>query len=98
MLSEARSEAEQSMRVWVPILLLAGLTACTDSPNNPRYQFGVSADRPVPATPAATAATQALLDRKANQLCTLGYQVVKQDEVAADQGRQILDNHLQCNR
>ena len=75
----------------------AGLSACSASPNAPRYQFGVSADRPTAATPADNQETQALLDWKAKQLCTLGYQIVKQDTIGADQGRQIVDNHIQCN-
>ena len=34
---------------------------------------------------------------KANQLCTLGYKVVRQDTVPAEGGAQIDDNHLRCN-
>ena len=98
MLSETPFDAEKFMRFfWLPILLLAGLSACSASQNKPRYQFGVSADRPIAATPASGQETQALLAWKAKQLCTLGYRVVKQDTMGADQGKQIVDNEIQCN-
>jgi hypothetical protein len=85
------------MRFWVLILLLAGLTACGADRNEARYQFGVSGDRPVAADLGDRQASEALLDWKARQLCTLGYRIVRQDVMNADSGREIADNHIHCN-
>jgi hypothetical protein len=83
------------MRFWLAILFLAGLTACAADKDQPRYQFGVSGDRPVAA---ANPATTALLDWKATQICTLGYRLVRQDTMNAEGGaQQIVDNHIHCN-
>lgn len=80
------------MRFWAAILLMAGLSACGTVGDDSRYRFGVSADRP-----AATGSTEALLAWKANQICTTGYTVLRQDTVKTEEGGQIADNHLQCN-
>lgn len=82
------------MRFWVAILLTAGLSACGTIGDNNRYGFGVSADRPTASGPS----TEALLDWKANQICTTGYQVIRQDTVKTEEGGQIADTHLQCNQ
>ncbi|HEX4111036.1 MAG TPA: hypothetical protein VH020_00735 [Stellaceae bacterium] len=85
------------MRFWLAILLLTGLTACAADKDDPRYQFGVSGDRPAAATPGNNTAV-ALLDWKATQICTLGYRLVRQDTMNTEGGRQqIVDNHLHCN-
>jgi len=81
------------MRYWLPILMLAGLAACSAGPDA-RYQFGVSADR---TSQANEAATQAELDRRANQICTLGYSPVKADTLNAEGGGHIADLDLACN-
>lgn len=84
------------MRLWFPLLLLcAGLTACADDRDPARYQFGVSADRP--AATGADPAIEAALDRKSDQICTLGYHTVRADALGAEGGRQIVDRHLECN-
>jgi hypothetical protein len=77
------------MRFWIAILCLGGLSACADMGDASRYQFGVSAM----AGPSAPD----LLAWKANQICTLGYRVIKQDALASEGGGQIVDNHLECN-
>ena len=38
-----------------------------------------------------------ILAWKANQICTGGYQVVQQETVRAEGGKQIVDMHLRCN-
>jgi hypothetical protein len=76
------------MRFVLLILCLGALSACTDR-DAARYQFGVSA--------VASPSAPDQLAWKANQICTLGYQVVKQDTVSAEGGARIVDNHLQCN-
>ncbi len=81
------------MRIWVAILILAGLSACGSIGDDSRYRFGVSADRP----PAGNMPTDVLLAWKANQICTQGYQVLHQDTMRAEGGGQIVDNHLQCH-
>jgi hypothetical protein len=98
MLSEPLFKAEKSMRLWLAILLLAGLTACAAGGDETRYRFGVSGDRPLPAAATDNQATAALLDWKATQICTLGYRLVKHDEMNAEgNARQIVDNHIHCN-
>jgi hypothetical protein len=37
-----------------------------------------------------------LMAWKANQICTLGYRVVSQDDMVAIDGGHIADTHLQC--
>jgi hypothetical protein len=97
MLSEPDPNAEKSMRFWLAILLLAGLTACAAGNDETRYQFGVSGDRPV-AAPPDNPPTVALLDWKATQICTLGYRLVRQDTMNTEGGaQQIVDNHIHCN-
>ncbi len=80
------------MRIWVAILILAGLSACGTIGDDTRYRFGVSADRP----PSGNMPTDATLAWKANQICTQGYQVLHQDTMNAEGGLHIIDNHLQC--
>lgn len=87
----------QPTRFWLSVLCLAGLAGCGLTPQEPRYQFGVSATQPGPAVAAETPPAPTLMAWKANQLCTLGYRVVSQDSVAAFGGAQIDDNHVQCN-
>ncbi|HEY5208679.1 MAG TPA: hypothetical protein VIJ42_04450 [Stellaceae bacterium] len=85
------------MRFWVSLLLLAGLTACAGADrDNSRYQFGISAERPVAAAPVEGQASHALLDWKARQLCTIGYRIIRQDVMTADRGNEIVDNHIAC--
>jgi hypothetical protein len=85
------------MRFWLSILCVAGVAGCGHSGDDARYQFGVSATQPGPTVAAATPPAADLLAWKANQLCTLGYKVVRQDTISAEGGAQIDDNHLQCN-
>jgi hypothetical protein len=96
MLSERARES--LMRIYVPILLLTLLAACASGPESARYEFGVSGDRLATATtPADEAAMRQYLDRRARQVCTQGYRVVKVDTLPAENGRQIVDLDLQCN-
>ncbi len=81
------------MRFWVAMLLVAGLSACGTIGDDARYRFGVAADRPT----TGSIPTDSLLAWKASQICTLGYQVIRQDTVKAAGGGEIADNHLQCN-
>lgn len=85
------------MRFWLSILCVAGLPGCGHPRDEARYQFGVSATQPGPTVAAETPPAADLLAWKANQICTLGYKVVRQDTVPAERGAQIDDNHLQCN-
>ncbi|MGH7072728.1 MAG: hypothetical protein ACREFD_00800 [Stellaceae bacterium] len=87
------------MRCWVPMLmLLALLAACAPTRETARYTIGVSGDRLANATtPANAAAMRGLLDRRARQICTSGYRIVKVDTIPAKDGRQIVDLELICN-
>jgi hypothetical protein len=80
-------------------LLLAAaviLASCTTAPPE-RLVFGVSGDRPGgSSSEAADAEMRKFLDWKANQICTLGYQPVKVDTLAAEQDQQIVDEELRC--
>jgi hypothetical protein len=79
------------------LLAAAGLLAgCTTAPPE-RLVFGVSGDRPAgSSSPAADAQMREFLDWKANQICTLGYETVKVDTLAAEQDQQIVDEELRC--
>lgn len=77
------------MRFAILFLCLLGLSACGNIGDDLRYQFGVS------ATQGPTAPS--VLAWKANQICTGGYQVVHQETVRAEDGKQIVDMHLRCN-
>lgn len=87
----------QPLRFGLALLCLAGLAGCGFTREEPRYQFGVSATQPGPTVAATTPPAADLLAWKANQLCTLGYEVVRQDAVTAEAGARIDDNHLQCH-
>ncbi|MGH6979602.1 MAG: hypothetical protein ACREFC_00195 [Stellaceae bacterium] len=77
------------MRFLILFLCLSGLAACGNVGDDSRYRFGVSAT----AGPDAAA----VLAWKAGQICVGGYQVVRQDTVRAEDGKQIVDMHLRCN-
>lgn len=89
MLSEVATKGVKRMRFWIAILSLAALSACADIGDSSRYQFGVSA--------VAGPSAPDLLAWKADQLCTLGYRVIKQETLATEDGGRIVDNHLACN-
>jgi hypothetical protein len=97
MLSERDPIMECVMRFWFPIMLLAGLAACSSDRDAARYQFGVSVDRAAATAGTSDAEVQAGLDWKASQICTGGYKIVKVDTLAAEDGRQIVDRDVQCN-
>lgn len=88
------------MRRWLSIAALAGLLAgCAATAEEPsRDIFGVATARPT-AT-AGTTTPEAMVDSvltwKAEQLCTLGYDRVRQDVVPAEEGRQLVDWELRC--
>jgi hypothetical protein len=87
------------MRGWLCLVGLAGmLAACTTTSPPDRLVFGVSGDRPAAAAgdAQADANMRTFLDAKANQICTLGYDTVKVDTVAAEGDQQIVDEELRC--
>lgn len=77
------------MRISILFLCLLGLSACGSIGDDSRYEFGVS------ATQGPTAPE--VLAWKANQICTRGYRVVGQDTVRAEDGKEIVDQHVRCN-
>lgn len=84
------------MRFWLAVAAAGLLSGCTTAPPE-RLIFGVSGDRPATATSQADdAEMRKFLDRKANQICTLGYESVKVETLAAEGDRQIIDELLRC--
>lgn len=87
------------MRFWLPFLLLATLAACADNRDPARYQFGVSGARMAGTASAENdQKMRAFLDVKARQICTLGYNVVKAETLAAEDNEQIVALDLSCKQ
>lgn len=87
------------MRWWLIFAALAGVAACAlDPDNNPgRFVIGVSGDRLAgSATPENDAAMHGFLDRKANAICTLGYDTVHVNTLAAEESRELVNEELRC--
>jgi hypothetical protein len=84
---------------WLPLAILAVIAAACSTPREPgRLVFGVSGDRAASATsPADNAAMRRFLDAQLNQICTLGYDTVKVDTVAAEGDRQLIDEQVRCH-
>jgi hypothetical protein len=84
------------MRLSLLLAVAAILAGCTTAPPE-RLVFGVSGNRPAGSSgEAADAQMREFLDRKANQICTLGYEPVKAETLAAEQDQQIVDLELRC--
>jgi len=84
------------MRIALSLVFALLLTACTTAPPE-RLVFGVSGTRPVGAASAESdAEMRRFLDWKVSQICTLGYDTVKVDTLAAEQDMQIVDEELRC--
>jgi hypothetical protein len=84
------------MRSWHFLAAVGLLAGCTTAPAE-RLVLGVSGDRPAGASSeTADAEMRKFLDWKANQICTLGYETVKVDALAAEEDRQIVDEELRC--
>jgi hypothetical protein len=78
---------------------LAALAAgCALAPPEPdREVFGVSADRPTSAANApADAAVNGVLEWKASQLCTIGWNAVRDRVDPAEDNLQMVDRELRC--
>lgn len=86
------------MRRWLPIAALAFAVAACATPHPPdRLVFGVSGDRQAgAASPQADAEMRRFLDAKINQICTLGYDTVKVETLAAEAGKQLVDEEVRC--
>jgi len=84
------------MRVTLSLVFLLLLAACTSGPPE-RLVFGVSGERPAGSSDTQSdAETRRFLDWKVSQICTLGYDTVKVDTLAAEQDMQIVDEELRC--
>jgi hypothetical protein len=86
------------MHRWLLIAALAVTAgACGTPPQPDRLVFGVSGDRAATtATAAGDADMRRFLDAKLNQICTLGYDTVKVDTLAAERGKQLVDEEARC--
>lgn len=87
------------MRRWLCLAALAVLaSACARTTAEPdRLVFGVSGSRPAGAASAeADAKMRSFLDWKVSQICTLGYDTVKVDTLAAEENQQLVDEELRC--
>lgn len=86
------------MHRWLPIVVIAFVAgACTTAQPPDRLVFGVSGDRAAGASSAeADAEMRQFLDWKLNQICTLGYDTVKVETLAAEADKQIVDEEARC--
>ncbi|HWI26681.1 MAG TPA: hypothetical protein VN668_06895 [Stellaceae bacterium] len=86
------------MHRWLLIAALAVIaSACSTSPEPDRLVFGVSGDRAAgTATAQEDAEMRRFLDAKLNQICTRGYDTVKVDTLAAEGGKQLVDEEARC--
>jgi hypothetical protein len=79
------------------IVLLGLLSGCVPIGIDPtRDQFGVSTSRPDGGAAAPADPQLAELDRKAQQICTTGYQGTAPTAQSATNGQQIVDERLRC--
>lgn len=84
------------MRVTLSLVFVLLVAACTSAPPE-RLVFGVSGARPADSAGAESdAEMRRFLDWKVSQICTLGYETVKVDTLAAEQDTQIVDEELRC--
>ena len=84
------------MRIALSLVFVLSLAACTSAPPE-RLVFGVSGARQAgAATPEADAEMRRFLDWKVSQICTLGYDTVKVETMAAEQDMEIVDEELRC--
>ncbi|HJT09131.1 MAG TPA: hypothetical protein VJ747_19515 [Stellaceae bacterium] len=84
------------MRVALSLVFVLLLAACTSGPPE-RLVFGVSGARPAGNADAqGDAEMRRFLDWKVSQICTLGYDTVKVETLAAEQDTQIVDEELRC--
>lgn len=84
------------MRITLSLVFVLLLAACTSAPPE-RLVLGVSAARPAANTDAQSdAEMRRFLDWKVSQICTLGYDTVKVETLAAEEDTQIVDEELRC--
>ncbi|HXE28547.1 MAG TPA: hypothetical protein VN656_08535 [Stellaceae bacterium] len=80
------------------IVLLGLLSGCVPIAIDPgRDQFGVSTARPVAAEAPPSDQQLAELDRKAQAICTTGYQGAAPTVQPAANSQQIVDQKLRCS-
>jgi hypothetical protein len=86
------------MHRWLPIAAIAFVASACSTPHPPdRLVFGVSGDRAAGASSAqADDEMRQFLDWKLNQICTLGYDTVKVETLAAEANMQIVDEEARC--
>ncbi len=85
------------MRIALSLVFALLLAACTTTAPPERLVFGVSGTRAVDAASAESdAEMRRFLDWKVSQICTLGYDTVKVETLAAEQDMQIVDEELRC--
>ena len=86
------------MHRWLSIVVVACAANACSTPHPPdRLVFGVSGDRAAGASSAeADAKMRQFLDWKLNQICTLGYETVKVETLAAEADKQIVDEEARC--
>jgi len=86
------------MRIALSLVcVLLPLAACTTTAPPERLVFGVSGARPAGNSDADNdAEMRRFLDWKVSQICTLGYDTVKVETLAAEQDTQIVDEELRC--
>jgi hypothetical protein len=80
------------------IVLLGLLSGCVPISIDPaRDQFGVSTSRPDAGAAGPADPQLAELDRKAQQICTTGYQGAAPTVQPAQNDQQIVDQKLRCS-
>lgn len=85
------------MRIALSLVFALLLTACTTTAPPERLLFGVSGTRAAGAASAESdAEMRRFLDWKVSQICTLGYDTLKVETLAAEQDMQIVDEELRC--
>ena len=98
------------MRWLILALTAVAVAGCADAQSDLRYLFhggppadparlviGVSGQRVAGSSSAeADQQMRGYLDSRANQICTGGYETVKVDTLAAEEGKQIVDEELRC--
>ena len=85
------------MRVALRLVFTLLLTACTTTAPPERLVFGVSGTRAAgAASTESDAEMRRFLDWKVSQICTLGYDTVEVETLAAEQDMQIVDEELRC--
>jgi hypothetical protein len=79
------------------IVLLGVLSGCVPIGIDPaRDQFGVSTGRADSGAAAPADPQLAELNRKAQQICTTGYQAAAPTVQSAGNGQQLIDEKLRC--